>query len=61
MVLREASVPLMNFFIAFCTSAAETGEFFNLSTSLSSASRAAVNLSASTIALIPKRPGLPGL
>ena len=61
MVLREESVAEMNCFTALLNSSAGTGAAFIFSTSASMASRAAANLSASTVALRPNKPGLPGL
>ena len=61
MVLRAERVAETNCFTALLNSPAETGVAFIFSTSASMASRAATNLSASTVALRPNRPGLPGL
>ena len=61
MVLREDKVAEMNCFTALLNSAAVTGVAFIFSISANRASRAATNLSASTVALRPNKPGLPGL
>ena len=61
MVLRDERVAEMNCFTALLSSSADTGAAFICSTSASMASRAATNLSASTVALRPNRPGAPGL
>src|SRR2546430_10608773 len=60
MVLRVDSVAETNCLMVLLSSPALTALDFNFSTSARIASRAAENLSASTTALMPKRPGSPG-